>query len=129
MVAHYPEVTEATVPANYLLDTLGSRTFQVFFQIVLFGTLIETGTGMIHAVNERLAATRRDQGTKLPGWGRVAVAAVILGIALSLTPLGLVDLIARGYGTITWGFVLFYVIPVLTIGVWMVTRASAAREG
>ena len=128
MVPHYPEIVSATVPSNFLLEALGSRTFQVLFQIVLFGTLIESGTGMIHAVNERLAAARRDKGLELPTWARPAVAAVFLGVALSLTPLGLVDLIASGYGTITWGFILFYVIPVLTIGVWMLRRGDSGRR-
>jgi uncharacterized membrane protein YkvI len=41
-----------------------------------------------------------------------------------LTPLGLIDLIASGYGTITWGFILIYVIPILTLGVWLLRRAG-----
>jgi len=49
--------------------------------------------------------------------------------ALSLTPLGLIDLIASGYGTITWGFIVFYVIPILTFGVWLLRRAGRAGEG
>ncbi len=129
MLGHYPEIVDRAVPANYLLEALGSRAFQIAFQIVLFGTLIETGTGMIHAVNERVAETRREQGAELPSWGRSAIAGVFLVIALSLTPLGLVDLIARGYGSITWGFVLFYVIPVLTIGVWKVVKGSGGDSG
>ena len=129
MVGHYPEIVGEAVPANYLLERLGSRPFQVLFQIVLFGTLIETGAGMIHAVNERLAATRREIGTALPAWVRPVVSTVLLGAALALTPLGLVDLIARGYGTITWAFVLLYVVPVLTLGVWRVrSRVPRAVE-
>ena len=50
MVGMYPGVVDQTVPANYVLEGLGSRTFQIVFQIVLFGTLVETGTGFIHAV-------------------------------------------------------------------------------
>jgi uncharacterized membrane protein YkvI len=124
MVGQYPAIANETVPANALLEALGSRPFQIAFQIVLFGTLIETGTGMIHAVNERLAATWEERGRPLARWARPAVAAVCLGIALALTPLGLVDLIARGYGTITWGFVLFYIVPVLTLGLWKLRRTG-----
>ncbi len=122
MVPHYPAIVDATVPSNFILEALGSRTFQIAYQIILFGTLIETGTGMIHAVNERLAATRRERGTAMPSWARPAVAAVFLGVALSLTPLGLIDLIRQGYGTITWGFIVYYVLPVLTIGAWLAFR-------
>jgi len=128
MVGHYPEIVGESVPANYLLERLGSRPFQIVFQVVLFGTLIETGAGMIHAVNERLAATRREVGTELPAWVRPVVSTALLGLALALTPLGLVDLIARGYGTITWAFVLLYVLPVLTLGVWRVRRRAGGSE-
>ncbi|MFV1986552.1 MAG: hypothetical protein ACC682_04690, partial [Gemmatimonadota bacterium] len=124
MVGHYPEITERAIPSNFLLEALGSRTFQVLFQIVLFGTLIETGSGMIHAVNERIVATRRERGVATPPWVRSVVAVLFLGVALSLTPLGLMNLIANGYGTITWGFIVLYVIPILTLGVWMLRRAG-----
>ena len=127
MVGHYPEITERAVPANFLLEALGSRTFQVLFQIVLFGTLIETGSGMIHAVNERIVATRHELGHETPKWVRSAVAVLFLAVAVSLTPLGLIDLIASGYGTITWGFILFYLIPIVTLGVWRI-RAAGSEE-
>lgn len=57
MVGQYPGIVDEAVPANVLLELLGSRIFQVVFQVVLFGTLIETGAGLVHAVNERLATT------------------------------------------------------------------------
>lgn len=129
MVAHYPEITERAVPANFLLEALGSRAFQIVFQVVLFGTLIETGAGMIHAVNERVAAARHERGKETPRWVRSAIAVAFLAIALLLTPLGLIDLIASGYGTITWGFILFYVIPVLSFGLWKITRADSGPIG
>ncbi len=129
MVPHYPGIVDATVPSNLILEALGSRTFQVLFQIVLFGTLIETGTGMIHAVNERLAASRRERGLAMPSRARPVVAAVFLGIALSLTPLGLIDLIRQGYGTITWGFIVYYVLPVLTVGAWLAFRKRGETRG
>ena len=124
MVGLYPAVVEQTVPANFVLEALGSRTFQLAFQIVLFGTLVETGTGFIHAVNERVDAVLEERGRHLPRSLRPAIAAgFLLGAAL-LARLGLVDLIARGYGTLTWAFLLVYVIPVLTWGVWLVWRAD-----
>lgn len=117
MVGHYPEILDRPVPANYLLETLGSRSFQIFFQVVLFGTLIETGTGLIHGVNERIDHVLREKGRALPGLARPAVAMVLLVAGTLLAGVGLVDLIARGYGTLTWVFLLIYVLPVLTLGV------------
>lgn len=125
MVGLYPEITEATVPSTVLLEALGSRPFQIAFQIVLFGTLIETGTGLIHAFNERISGLRTEQDGEMPGWMRPAVAVGLLGLGTAIAGFGLTGLIARGYGTITLGFILVYVIPVLTLGVFRIRAAKA----
>jgi uncharacterized membrane protein YkvI len=123
MAGHYPEILGRPVPANHLLEQLGSRAFQLTFQLVLLGTLIETGTGMIHAVNERLAAAFGERGLALDRLARPAAAVLLLGCSVLLARFGLVDLIANGYGTLTWFFLAVYVIPVLTLGVWKLARS------
>jgi uncharacterized membrane protein YkvI len=120
MVGHFPEILQRPVPANFLLETLGSRSFQILFQVVLFGTLIETGTGLIHGMNERISQVFREKGTEMPPFLRPVSAVVFLGAGTLLAGVGLVDLIARGYGTLTWVFLGVYVIPVLTLGVWRI---------
>lgn len=117
-VGQYPEITAATVPTNDLLEILGSRGFQVAFQVVLFGTLVETGAGLIHAFNERISGLRTDRDEALAPWVRPAVGVGLLTIAALMSRFGLIDLIARGYGTLTLGFLVVYVLPVLTLGVW-----------
>ena len=125
MVGQYPAILDRPVPANYLLELLGSRTFQIVFQIVLLGTLIETGTGLIHGMNERIAHVFKERGQEMPALARPALALGFLSAGTLLAGVGLVDLIARGYGTLTWVFLLVYVLPVLTLGVWKI-RASAS---
>ena len=122
MVGEYPGILERTIPANQLLEALGSRAFQITFQVVLFGTLIETGTGLIHAVNERIAGVLRDRSTTMPAWVRPAVGLVFLAAGTAIARFGLIGLIARGYGTLTWLFIAVYVVPVLTLGVWRIRR-------
>jgi uncharacterized membrane protein YkvI len=125
MVGQYPAIMGEAVPANALLDILGSRSFRLLFQLVLFGTLIETGTGMIHAVNERVAARFRERGQELPPFGRPAIAVALLTAGAFVASFGLIDLIAKGYGTLTWFFLVVFVIPVLTIGVWKIVHTPA----
>lgn len=122
MVPHYPDIVQSAVPAAYLLQVLDARWFLVVFQVVLFGTLIETGTGMIHAVNERIAGVLEERGRSLMRWARPAAAVTMLLAAAGLARFGLVALIARGYGTLTWAFLAIYVIPVLTLGIWKLRR-------
>ncbi len=124
MAGQYPEIIDRAVPVNHLLELLGSRAFQIIFQVVLFGTLVETGTGMIHAVNERLAVTFEEKGRAMPRRLRSLTAVVFLGVAILLSRIGLVDLIARGYGSLTWLFLAVYVLPILTFGVWLLVRRA-----
>ena len=123
MVGHYPEILDRAVPANLLLEALGSTPFQLVFQVVLFGTLVETGTGLIHAINERLAPVWTARGRTMPTAARPAVAIGLLACGAVLANVGLVDLIARGYGTLTWVFLLVFVLPILTRGLWQIRQA------
>ncbi len=117
-VGYYPEILDEAVPSDYLLTILDSQVFRIAFQVVLIGTLVETGAGLIHAFNERISGLRADEDKDLPAWVRPAVAIGLLVIATFVSQVGLINLIAKGYGTLTWGFIIVYVIPVLTIGVW-----------
>jgi uncharacterized membrane protein YkvI len=128
MVGRYPDILDAAVPANTLLELLGSRSFQVAFQVVLFGTLVETGAGLIHAVNERIAGVAGDRGGTLPAWVRPAVALAFLAAGTLVARFGLIDLIAAGYGTLTLAMIAVYVVPVLTVGVWRI-RTHGRRPG
>jgi uncharacterized membrane protein YkvI len=124
-VGQYPAIVDARVPANDLLEILGSRTFQIAFQVVLFGTLVETGTGLIHAFNERISGLRADTDREFGRWMRPAVAVGLLTLGTIISQFGLIDLIAKGYGTLTVGFILVYVLPVLTLGVWKIRQSTA----
>lgn len=122
MAGHYPEILDKPVPVNFVLEMIGSRAFQLSFQVVLFGTLIETGAGLIHAVNERIAGVFQERGTDMPRILRPVTALVLLIMGAGLSAFGIMGLIARGYGTVTWGFLLVFVLPVLTLGAYRVVR-------
>ena len=125
MLGQYPAVLDQVVPVTFLLELIGSNILSVVFGIALFGTLIETGTGMIHAVNERVAHSFREGGRPLPRAMRSVIAVGFLTIAAVMARVGLIDLIARGYGAMAWVFLAIFVIPVLTWGVWKVSRADS----
>jgi uncharacterized membrane protein YkvI len=51
------------------------------------------------------------------------IALVILLSAIVIADVvGLTALVARGYGVITYGFLLVFVLPVLTVGVWKLRK-------
>ena len=124
MVGEYPAILELRVPSNQILEALGSRWFQIVFQVVLFGTLIETGTGLIHAVNERIAGVMAERDQVLPGWARPTLGVAALLVATGVSSFGLIGLIAKGYGTLTLAFLVIFVVPVLTLGVLKIRRLA-----
>ena len=124
MVGQFPAILDRPVPANYLLEILGSRAYQITFQVVLIGTLIETGAGLIHGMNERIDHVFRERQREMPRLFRPFLGVGLLLGGTLLAGVGLVDLIGRGYGTLTWVFLLVYVVPVLTLGVWRLTRGT-----
>ncbi|MFC1661740.1 hypothetical protein ACFL3S_09865 [Gemmatimonadota bacterium] len=129
MAGEYPAVLDRPVPANHLLELLGSRSFQIAFQIVLFGTLIETGTGLIHGMNERISRVYEERGRSMPALLRSGLGVGLLLSGTLLASVGLVDLIARGYGTLTYVFLAVYVVPILTLGVFRLFRPPPGSVG
>ena len=113
MLSQFPQIISETVPVNTVLEKIGWRPFKFIFQIVLFGTFIETGVGLIHGFNERILSVKPDL---LDSW-RAAIGIFLLLISIFFAnQIGLISLIAKGYGALTWGYWIIFVIPVVTIG-------------
>lgn len=114
------------LPVTILISTLsGAGFFAYLFPIVLFGTFVETGAALIHGVNERVAHTFAERSIIMPDWMRPAVAFAILIIAIVIADaIGITNLVAQGYGSITWAFLLIYPLPLLTYGIWLICKNS-----
>ncbi|MBQ3373112.1 MAG: hypothetical protein IJG40_08290 [Oscillospiraceae bacterium] len=107
-----------------IFSKLDMRWLYVIFEIVLFGTLIETGSGFIKAVDDRIEISAAKSGDSTPSWVRpvIAIGLTLLGVAVST--FGLTGLIAKGYGTICWGFLIVYVVPMLTVGIYKIAKSG-----
>jgi len=124
VLGDYPAVVTQEAPAFFVLQKLGLPALLVVYLVMLFGTLIQTGTGFIHAFNQRLEATLEARGKKLLAWHRPAVALTLLLVSLGVASFGLINLVAKGYGSISWGIFLFYFVPLMTIGILQISRRS-----
>lgn len=124
MVATFPEILEAPVPADYMMQGLGFFWISVIFYIVVFGTFVETGTGLIHAINERIDHVFVEHSTHMPRWLRPVIAVSLLLVSILLAHyFGIIELISKGYGSMGWGFLAIIFVPLVTVGVWRVFTA------
>jgi len=128
MIAFYPQIGAQTLPSDFLLQQLGRPVFHIAFQAMIFLALLESGTGVVHAINERAASALVERtGRPLGGVGRLLLAGAVLVLAVFVADrVGLVDLIAKGYRALAIVFLSIYVAPLLTYGVWRLIRGASA---
>ncbi|MCL1635703.1 hypothetical protein M2650_13825 [Luteimonas sp. SX5] len=124
MIAWYPQIGAQTLPSDFMLQRLDRPLFHLLFQAMIFSALLESGTGAVHALNERVAvAWRARSGRALPHFGRFGIAGILLvGSIFIADRFGLVALIAQGYRALAWSLLIVYVLPLLTLGVWRLWR-------
>ena len=122
MTAFLPGIASATLPSDTMLAALDLPLFRLLFQAMIFAALLESGTGAVHAIVERIAGAIRQP---LGRAGRAIIATVIVvGCVFVADRFGLVELIARGYRALAVIFLLVYVTPLLTIGVARLARSK-----
>jgi len=113
MTAFLPDIANAVLPSDYMLLQIGKPWFHVGFQIMIFAALLESGTGAVHAINERVAHASAGRITLTP-LTRALLALVLLAPCMLLAErIGLVALIASGYRGLAWALILVYVLPLL----------------
>jgi uncharacterized membrane protein YkvI len=129
MAAFYPGIGQATLPSDVMLLKLNQPLFHVVFQLMIFCALLESGTGAVHAINERAAAAARARGHEgLSNRTRLIIAGFLLVGSIFLADrFGLVTLIARGYRALAYVILAIYVAPLMTFGVWRLWRRAHPR--
>jgi uncharacterized membrane protein YkvI len=131
MMAYYPDIAGATLPSDYLLQRLDLPAFRYLFQLMIFAALLESGTGFVHAINERVGhAWRRRRGRELGRGPRLAIALATLIFCMFFAEhFGLVALIAKGYRLFATVVLLVFVLPLFTIGIYRLATGKVVPQG
>ena len=117
MCAYAPAVTGAALPSDVLLAKLNLPVFRALFQLMVFAALLESGTGAVHAINERVAvAFQVRMGRPFGVRARAACALALLVFCMVLADrVGLVSLIAGGYRLLAYALFALYVAPLALV--------------
>jgi len=123
MIGYEHELADVALPSAFLLGKLGAPWFELAFQFAVLLTLVDTGVALLHAINERVAKVYEEKAKPMPRALRPAIAIAIMVVSVyAASAIGLVDLIAKGYGYLTYAFIALLIVPVLTIGLWRLIR-------
>lgn len=126
LLAFYPNdaILSATVPWLSMLSGFGSYVM-VIFGLVVGWTLVETSTGLIHAMIDRINTHRVERLSKSLTKGQKGVVAIsTLVLAVLLAQVGIIDLIAKGYTFMAYCMIGVFAIPMLTVGVFKIARVN-----
>jgi uncharacterized membrane protein YkvI len=118
-----PGVVDQQLPTFWTVQGLQMPWLFVAFTVVLFVMIVQTGVGILQGVNERIDAMlveTRGRGFSRGNHALVSLVTVLLSSGLSV--FGVIALVAKGYGAMAWGFVLVYLLPLITRGVWLVHK-------
>ena len=80
-LAAYPQIVAQAIPIYWLLNAMGASVFMVVYSLMLFGTFVETGAGMLQGINERLDAfltEKRGGGLSRLSHAAIAVSAMLV---------------------------------------------------
>jgi uncharacterized membrane protein YkvI len=124
MVAWFPSIANEPLPSDFLLERLGLPWFRILFQLMIFAALLESAASGVHSINERVATVwRTRRGTDFSAGPRVALTLGVLAVSVFVAGrYGLVALIAQGYSWLAAAFLLIYVLPLMTLGLWRLAR-------
>ncbi len=101
----------------------GGVPLLVLFSIVMGWTLLETATGCIHMIIDRFDIAFEEKGhERLTDKKRGIITVITLTLALILSRVGVVALIEKGYSILSYGFIIFYLLPTLIIGGYKIIR-------
>ena len=130
MIAYYPQIAGSVLPSDFLLRQLDLPAFRYLFQLMIFAALLESGTGSVHAINERIGnAWRRRRQRELGRRARLAIALGVLTVCMLLAEhFGLVTLIAKGYRLLAVIILLVYVLPLFTVGIFRLLGGRMAQK-
>ena len=96
-----------------MLVRLGHPLFHSMFQLMIFAALLESGTGSVHAINERIAGMAR-RTAPLASWQRGGLALLLMAPCMLIAErIGLIALIASGYRALAAAMIAIYVLPLL----------------
>lgn len=128
IMAFYPDkaVLSSPVPWVAMMQADNAPGWLLLsFGVVMGWTLIETATGIIHAMLARIDTGLSDTGRKpLTRGSRAAITLVTLLVSVLFAKIGIIDLIAKGYNILAYAFIILYLVPLVTVGTWKIMKKS-----
>lgn len=131
VLAFYPreDVLGAPIPWLAMLQAVGGAALSAAFVVVVMYTLIETVTGLSHAILDRIQDALAETGRRpLTGMQRAVFSVIVLVAAALLSQVGIIALVAQGYTAMAYGFLIVFALPLVTYGIYKIITHRAEAD-
>ncbi len=131
VMGFYPSkrILLSPIPWFSMINEISTPIVISLLGIIIGWTLIETSTGVIHALIERIdAGLKQSKKAKLHPICKILITVIILVSATYLSKYGIIDLISKGYTLMAFLFIFIYLLPLLTVGLYKVIRGKQKRK-
>jgi len=122
-----PEIFDSEVPWLSMLRRDTGVGAIALYGVVVSWTLLETSVGVINTIVGRIERSiapgdGSPTESRIPPTTKSGIALAILIAAMLLSKIGIIDLVAKGYTLLAYGFMILFAIPLLTIGLHKILR-------
>ncbi|MFK8030143.1 MAG: hypothetical protein AB8G18_07875 [Gammaproteobacteria bacterium] len=120
-MAGYPEIIEQRIPTYWMFNQISTPLMLNIYVAVMFVLISQTGVGVLQGLIQRLDVWhRQSKGKPLTSFGHAGVAAAAVIVSTALGSMGIVALILRGYTILFMSFIVVFVVPLLTYGLYLI---------
>jgi len=125
-ITGYPEILSEELPLYWLLKRITSDWFVDIYVAILFLLIVQTGVGLLQGFIERMDGWfLQRKGKSMPSNWSGLLSFGVMALSLLLSTIGLIDLIRGAYMILFMGFIVTFVIPLLTIGSYRIFKSDS----
>ena len=126
---HFPDIVDERIPTYWMFANVSTPLLLNIYVVVMFVLVAQTGVALMQGMIQRVDGWHlRHRGRAMSRLGHASVAAVVVVASLALGTMGIIALILRGYSLMSASFVVVFVIPLLTYGMYLVCKGRASAE-
>ncbi len=126
---HFPEIADERLPTYWMFENVSTPLLLNIYVVVMFVLVAQTGVALMQGLIQRVDGWHvRHRGRAMSRLGHAGVATVVVASSLALGTMGIVALILRGYSLMYASFIVVFVIPLLTYGLYLIFRGAQIRR-
>ena len=128
-MANFPAIVEEEIPAYWMLENLSSPMMLNFYVLVMFVLVAQTGVGVLQGLIERVDNWyQARRGQPMPALGHSGLAGGVFLVCTAFGTMGITALILRGYTVMFGGFIVVFIIPLITHGAYLVYSKVDSKQ-